>query len=123
MAGSAWLVLVSFAASLVLPYVAPGHASLNDDPRCTLVSFDGSSTLLIGDPPPGKADGHCAVCHWLRAIAGAQPVSAGMCAQMPEQVAAAAGPLASRLPSNVSGQPLSRAPPVAGPSARPAESR
>jgi hypothetical protein len=70
----AWIALATFASSLTLPFLAARHLTFDDDAAC------GIETLVVGHsrtqfeaPTPGPELGHCALCHWLRAVSGAKP--------------------------------------------------
>lgn len=70
----AWIALATFAASLTLPFLAARHLTFDDDAAC------GIETLAVGHTQaqfeasqPGPQVGHCALCHWLRAVSGAKP--------------------------------------------------
>ena len=71
------LAVVFCVCSVLLPAAAESGARWNDDPEC---ASDGSSPnlpsrLAAGTTRAANAPGstHCAICHWLRAIAGAVP--------------------------------------------------
>ncbi|HKV98381.1 MAG TPA: hypothetical protein VJN96_01090 [Vicinamibacterales bacterium] len=70
----AWIALATFAASLTLPFLAARHLTFDDDAAC------GIETLVLAHPrvqfeapQPGPQVGHCALCHWVRAVSGARP--------------------------------------------------
>jgi hypothetical protein len=70
----AWVALGAFVASLALPFLAARHLTFDDDAAC------GADTLSTGHartqfeaPQPATPLGHCALCHWLRAVSGARP--------------------------------------------------
>lgn len=70
----AWIALATFAASLALPFLAARHLTFDDDAAC------GIETLAVGHaraqfeaPQAAPQVGHCALCHWLRAVSGAKP--------------------------------------------------
>jgi hypothetical protein len=112
-----------FTASLIWPYLAPGHASLNDDPRCEIITTHRESTQQIEADRPARSDGHCAVCHSLRAVAGKQTVPAQILTYVPVQFAAASRPSGSGMTAAGLGRQLLRGPPASGSPARPAVSR
>ena len=66
------LALVAFVGTLALPLASQTHLAWNDDPDCGPAAFGPHHTTTAlraaGDPLP---TGHCALCHWLRAFAGA----------------------------------------------------
>jgi len=55
----------TFAASL-----SAGHLEGQDDALC-IASEPGSGPATIKSKTESTAPGHCAVCHWVRAVAGA----------------------------------------------------
>jgi hypothetical protein len=55
----------TFAASL-----SAGHLEGQDDPLC-IVSERGDGPATIKSKTASATPGHCAVCHWVRAVAGA----------------------------------------------------
>jgi hypothetical protein len=70
------LTLAVFLAGLGLPLVSTSHLRWDDDVDC------GSGVLaphqavrrVSGEAAPAPAAQHCALCHWLRAVASAAPV-------------------------------------------------
>jgi hypothetical protein len=63
------------AISILLPATVEGHALWNsDDPGCAPTRVaSGQTPTHVTSAPAFDASGHCALCHWLRAIAGAMP--------------------------------------------------
>ena len=55
----------TFAAS-----ISAGHLEGQDDVLC-LVPAGGKGPATLTSKSATKAPGHCAVCHWVRAVAGA----------------------------------------------------
>jgi hypothetical protein len=87
----AHLTLTVFIVGLALPLASRSHLRWDDDLDC------GSGILAVGheraqiDVPqaaPSTAQEHCALCHWLRAVATAAPV-----------------PVAAAIPGFVAGTP------------------
>ncbi|HYN08335.1 MAG TPA: hypothetical protein VES67_13205 [Vicinamibacterales bacterium] len=110
----AWFVLVVFAASLALPYLTPRHASLSDDAACTTTVLPGDAEQRIEGDRPARSDGHCAVCHWLRAVAGVRPAPLGTLAYVPLRFDASGRSSQPVMSAADLGRQLSRAPPVFG---------
>lgn len=68
------MALASFAASLALPFGAARHLTFDDDAACGFETLAvGHSRTQFETPQPSPQVGHCALCHWLRAVAGARP--------------------------------------------------
>jgi len=70
----AWLALGAFVGTLALPVIAARHLTFDDDTACgidelTVVRLTTGFEPFQPAPPPG----HCALCHWLRAVSGAHP--------------------------------------------------
>ena len=96
----------TFAASL-----SAGHLEGQDDALC-IVSERGSGPATIKSKVETTAPGHCAVCHWVRAVAGAASFG-----PMPALPLITAEPLdttitTSRPRESVSSQSSPRAPPI-----------
>jgi hypothetical protein len=69
-----WIALATFAASLTLPFLAARHLTFDDDSACGIENIVlGHARTQFEAPQPGSAVGHCALCHWLRAVSGARP--------------------------------------------------
>jgi hypothetical protein len=98
----------TFAASL-----SAGHLEGKDDPLCVVPERSGSGPAAIKPKAETTAPAHCAVCHWVRAVAGAASF-----APMPALLAATSERLnatisASRPRETVRSQSSPRAPPLA----------
>src|SRR6187402_407719 len=66
------LALVTFVGTLALPLASQTHLAWNDDPDCGPTEFGPHhTTTTLRDGAEPIATGHCALCHWLRAFAGA----------------------------------------------------
>lgn len=67
--------VVLCAVSIVLPAIVEGHALSNsDDPGCARTTVAAAKTpTQVAPAPVSDSSSHCALCHWLRAIAGAMP--------------------------------------------------
>jgi hypothetical protein len=68
------LVAVSaFAGTLALPLVSAAHQRWDDDPDCASLDLGPRHVAATFARPAAGATqtGHCALCHWLRAFAGA----------------------------------------------------
>ena len=65
------------AVSILLPATVEGHALWGgDDPGCvqtTVAAAADQTPAHITGAPASDSSSHCALCHWLRAIAGAMP--------------------------------------------------
>jgi hypothetical protein len=64
--------LAAFVGTLALPFVSRTHLSWDDDADCgpSILAPRHAGTALA--PPDSDAPvGHCALCHWWRAFAGA----------------------------------------------------
>ena len=67
----AWVALTAFAAALALPLVAVDHLALDDDAACGSVALRfGPDRPTLGPATAPGTEGHCALCHWLRAVSG-----------------------------------------------------
>lgn len=64
----AWGALVAFMASFALPVLSTRHLAPDADDGLWL-SIHTDQQLTV--PVQTGADEHCAVCHWMRAVAGA----------------------------------------------------
>jgi hypothetical protein len=70
----AWLALGAFLASLALPFLAARHLTFDDDAACGVDELTlGHAGLQLEASRPSPVPGHCALCHWLRAVGGAHP--------------------------------------------------
>jgi len=68
---ASFAVLV-FAGTLALPLGAQTHLSWNDDPDCAFwTASAGHRPTAVKAQNEPQQTGHCALCHWLRAFAGA----------------------------------------------------
>ena len=68
-----WIALGAFAASLALPLQSLRHATFDDDAACGSVGLASSpAQQQLGPVRPAVPAGHCAICHWLRAVGGAK---------------------------------------------------
>jgi mono/diheme cytochrome c family protein len=68
-----WIALGAFAASLTLPLQSLRHATLDDDAACAPVVLAGGHAERQFEPlTPSPFRGHCAICHWVRAVGGAR---------------------------------------------------
>ena len=66
--------LVTFMGTLAMPMLALVHISWNDDPTCESDELGPRhAAAQVEAPQAPTAAGHCAVCHWMRAITGAAP--------------------------------------------------
>jgi hypothetical protein len=66
------LTLLAFVSSLLVPVVTASHLAGEDDPACSPESVAaGHRTAQLEDRTPPSTARHCAVCHWLRAMATA----------------------------------------------------
>ena len=76
----AWVALLAFVASLSLPLVASKHLAFDDDTACEPDVFAAhradTQPTHYETVRPVTPTTHCALCHWLRAVGGAQPNSA-----------------------------------------------
>lgn len=74
------LVVALCALSILLPATMEGHALWsNDDPGCARPTVAASAVQTptnVAATPGFDTSSHCAICHWLRAIAGAMPSEA-----------------------------------------------
>jgi hypothetical protein len=63
------------AISILLPATVEGHALWNsDDPACARTRVAAVQTpAQVTSASDSNPSSHCALCHWLRAIAGAMP--------------------------------------------------
>jgi hypothetical protein len=64
----AWGALAAFAASFALPILSTRHLVPDVDEGSRLAVH---AEQQVGMPEGTGADEHCAVCHWMRAVAGA----------------------------------------------------
>jgi hypothetical protein len=66
------------ALSILLPATVEGHALWSgDDPACVRTTVAAVQTPAhVTAAPDSDTSSHCALCHWLRAIAGAMPSKA-----------------------------------------------
>lgn len=71
----AWGSLLAFAASLALPVLSTRHLAPDADDGVRL-SFNMGERLDL--PAETGSDEHCAVCHWMRAVAGASVGALGV---------------------------------------------
>jgi len=70
----AWVALGAFVASLALPFLAARHLTFDDDAACGVDTLStGHARTQFEAPQPAAPLGHCALCHWLRAVSGARP--------------------------------------------------
>lgn len=70
----AWVALSAFVASLALPFLAAEHFTFDDDAACGVDTLStGHAKTQFEVPQPAPPLGHCALCHWLRAVSGARP--------------------------------------------------
>ncbi len=70
----AWVALCSFVGGLTLPFVADRSLTFADDAACGLeVLAVGPAGAHFEAPATPAPSGHCALCHWLRAVSGARP--------------------------------------------------
>ena len=61
-----------FAGTLGLPLGSQTHLSWNDDPDCAFLTAEaGHRPTAVKAVNDAARPGHCALCHWLRAFAGA----------------------------------------------------
>jgi hypothetical protein len=107
-----WVTLVTFSSVFALPFTAGSHLLIDDDPGCgdeALVSLHPFTQFESVSPP--LVPEHCALCHWLRTLSGAQ-VSAVVSVALPVDLHAAVSLLkSSRARSHVAGR-SSRGPPL-----------
>lgn len=69
------LIVVICISGILLPAASRSHVLWDDDPACgSTVSLPDHGTRQIAASQSSSAPVHCVVCHWLRAIAGAEPV-------------------------------------------------
>jgi hypothetical protein len=81
-------VLTMFVSSLALPLVSAHVAADADvDCRTEIASTAGAALQHLDEAAPGGAAGHCALCHWLRAIRGASAGTAFAPAEKPVALA------------------------------------
>ncbi|HUL74484.1 MAG TPA: hypothetical protein VLT86_15355 [Vicinamibacterales bacterium] len=83
-----WVALTAFVGSLALPFLAARHLTFDDDAACgvdELTIFHSRTQIETAQAAP--VPGHCALCHWLRAVGGAQPGNSGLVATWLEPVA------------------------------------
>ena len=66
------------ALSVLLPATVEGHAFWSsDDPACAqTIAAPVQTATHVTAAPASDSSGHCALCHWLRAIAGTMPSEA-----------------------------------------------
>jgi hypothetical protein len=97
----------TFAASL-----SAGHLEGQDDALCPSTALGGNSPATIKSKTATGTPGHCTVCHWVRAVAGA--ASFGPTPALPLITAQRldARLVASSLRESVFSQSSPRAPPV-----------
>jgi mono/diheme cytochrome c family protein len=70
------LVVLLCVAAILLPAASRSHVLWDDDPACgSTLSLPDGGARQIGAGTHSSSPTHCAVCHWLRAIAGAEPVN------------------------------------------------
>ena len=70
----AWVALSAFVASLSLPFLAAQHITFDDDAACGADELStGHAKTQFDVSQPSAPLGHCALCHWLRAVSGARP--------------------------------------------------
>jgi hypothetical protein len=70
----AWVALGAFVASFALPFLAARHFTFDDDAACGVETLStGHANTQFEAPQPAVPLGHCALCHWLRAVSGARP--------------------------------------------------
>jgi hypothetical protein len=108
---TALLALCAFVASFGLPFLAPRHAWI-DDPDSgwtVVVPALGHHAPQVAAAIPTRDAGHCAICHWMRALGNSM---VGATAGSPA-LDAAQPPLAERRTAVVS------APAPAGPARAP----
>jgi hypothetical protein len=68
------VTLVVFLASLILPLVPGAHGVWDDDMDGGVgLSPDAYAVAVVQPLPPPTPAEHCALCHWLSALAGAAP--------------------------------------------------
>jgi hypothetical protein len=69
------VIVLLCVAAILLPAASRSHVLWDDDPTCgsTLGLPDGGARQ-IGAGAHSSSPAHCAVCHWLRAIAGAEHI-------------------------------------------------
>jgi hypothetical protein len=83
-----WLTLAAFFGVLAVPVVAGVHLAWNDDSFCEEADLaPRHATQLTTEHAPIDAS-HCAVCHWMRAVASAtpRPATRTIFALIPRQV-------------------------------------
>jgi hypothetical protein len=63
------------ALSVLLPATVEGHALWSsDDPGCARTTVAAvQAPAHVSAAPASDSSSHCALCHWLRAIAGTMP--------------------------------------------------
>lgn len=75
--GSAWAALVAFVASFGLGGTAAGHRDADGDASCEQVELaEGHGRVQFEAVKPSPAATHCAICHWQRAVSGANLAAA-----------------------------------------------
>jgi hypothetical protein len=73
----ALVALSAFVGSLSLPLLSFGHLALDDDTACgSVVMAFGQPGTRVGLPQSSPRAQHCPLCHWLRAVGGAQAAGA-----------------------------------------------
>ena len=108
-----WIALVAFVGALGLPLVTASHLAPDDDAACGLVVLvPGSTTAEVGEAQDTLPPGHCALCHWLRAVGGAQPAVAKTVVAWLEPVGSEAPLVAPDPHFDAVADSPSRAPPV-----------
>jgi len=83
----AWAALTVFVGSLGLPFLAARHLTFDDDAACgvdELTVYHQRTQVEAAQAAP--IPGHCALCHWLRAVGGAHPADWGLVATWLEPV-------------------------------------
>jgi hypothetical protein len=67
------LALAAFVGTLALPFGSASHLSWSDDADCVAPVGHGPrhATTAFRDAGAPLPTGHCPLCHWLRAFAGA----------------------------------------------------
>jgi hypothetical protein len=111
----AWVAVVAFTlGSFALPIANSSHPIWDDDAACGGADYVGPARphLQFEAVHPLTPAGHCALCHWLRAVGSAAPGSKSVAAVGLDAVDIGLWRLASRHGRLVIVRGASRAPPA-----------
>jgi len=108
----ATFAIAVFAGTLALPLGTEAHQSWNDDPDCAPSVGAGHRPAAVQAVNETAQTGHCALCHWLRAFAGASLTPVQSSIAVPDASGAMASNLAGGHGRLASLDRPSRAPPA-----------